>query len=157
MQRSLRLVSTPQNSPPDALESALAHESPRMRLFSRWMAMFDKNPSRCGLGPQRSRLIDAWLLTYTEETLALAIDGAASDGWVRQQGGQVTSIEWLLRSEASIERFAEQGEALRSAMETRIAAQALPHVAPPASDPERVAAELAKLRALRDYLRSRVG
>lgn len=155
MQRALKLVSTPLHSAPDALDDAIAHQSPLMRLYARWMAMFEKNPARCGLGPQRSRFIEAWLITFNEETLALALDGAAADQWIRERGGQFTSIEWLLRNEAAIERFAEQGSELRERFETQRAAQALPQVEPPASDPERVAAELAKLRALRDYLRTK--
>jgi hypothetical protein len=157
MQRAFKLVETPSSTPRDTLSEAFAHSSPLMRLYSRWLAMFDKNPLRCGLGPQRSRLIEAWLLTYSEETLAMAIDGAAADDWVRAQTGQVSSIEWLLRSEASIERFAEAGDRLHAKVAHAQAVAAVPHIVAAASDPDYIRQQIERLQQVKRAIQRKGG
>lgn len=113
MVQQLKLVQPPSSgdaSAPTAREPGFT--SDRMRLVEHWQFMFGKNPRRCGVGPQRARLIDAWLTVYSFDTLRLALDGAAADSFIAERGGTFTSIEWILRDEANIERYAEAGERL---------------------------------------------
>jgi hypothetical protein len=104
----------------DAVEAAIERyaraSTPRARVYARWMVMLGKDPRRCGMGPQRARAIEQWIGVYGVDTLELAIDGAAGDAWVSDRPA-CSSIEWILGNEGRIERFAEQGERARAAIE----------------------------------------
>jgi len=107
----------------EALDAACAAQaSPCMRLYHRWRLLFGK--LRAGIGPQRARAVEAMLHVYPEDTLALALDGAADDAWIRDRGAQFTSIEWILANEQRIERFADAGAALHAAIARRAEAAA---------------------------------
>lgn len=93
------------------------------RLFAHWLFMFGKSPRMCKLTTARRRLAGAWLTVYDEGILSLALDGAAADEFIAERGGSFTSIEWILRDEANIERYAEAGERLHTQVERARAAE----------------------------------
>ena len=140
MIQQLRLVSTPPTHAVEPPADALG------RLFAHWLFMFGKSPRMCKLGPGRRRVLGAWLTVYDEGTLRLAVEGAAADAFIGERGDRFTSIEWILRDEAQIERYAEAGERLHLAMERERAdeQQASAHAdgaaAPPVSEQESQAA-----------------
>lgn len=94
---------------------------PVRRIFEHWVAMFNRNVRRCKLGPTRRAAINAALaMGYDEETLLACIDGIASDPLdnCRHDGIReaMRELEWLLASEARIERWAERGDQLHQRM-----------------------------------------
>jgi hypothetical protein len=94
--------------------------APVERVFEHWVFMLGKNPKRCALGPDRRKVISRALGLYDEDTLLLAIEGCAASAWHRgenDRGGEYTDITLILRDEAHIERFADEGEALRTRLE----------------------------------------
>lgn len=106
MIQQLRLV---KDAPTHAIDTP---SDPIGRLFAHWLFMFNKSPRMCKLGPGRRRLLGAWLTVYDEGVLSLMLDGAAADVFIAERGDKFTSLEWLMRDEAQIERFAEAGERL---------------------------------------------
>lgn len=111
MLQQLRLVK-------DAPTHAITPPSdPIGRVFERWLFMFGKSPRMCKLTTTRRRLVGAWLTVYDEGVLGLALDGAAADSFIAERGGQFTALEWILRDEANIERYAEAGERLHAQLE----------------------------------------
>jgi hypothetical protein len=129
------------------------------RVFEHWVFMLGKNPKRCALGPDRRKVISKALALYDEDTVLLAIEGCAASAWHRgenDRGGEYTDLTLILRDEAHIERFADEGEALRARLEQE---QAKP--APAASDAAAVwvdpAVVLEQKRKLRDLVGSLIG
>lgn len=131
------------------VDDAPAPEStPAERVFQHWVFMLHKNPRRCALGPTRRRAIDKALQLYDEDTLLLAIEGCAASPWHagdNDRDREFNGIELILRDEAHIERFADDGEKLRiraaRVLASRQAANAVVHIAP-----ELDAAEVLRLR-----------
>lgn len=138
-----------------------AGDQAMQRVFAHWVFMMEKNAKRCALGPTRRRAIQKALALYDEETLLLAIEGCAASAFHRGENDRdkpFDDLELILRDEAHIERFAEDGERLRHrlrAIEERRAKQAeeAKRAAERQGDsvarnPVDVQAERAKLRAL---------
>lgn len=148
----LRLVQPLQADDFDVSETSA---DPIRRVFGHWLYMLGKSPRRCKLGPTRRQAIAAALVLYEEDQLLLAIEGCAADRWCagdNPAGREFTDVEWILRSESSIERFSEAGERMRAAAQAaanrRAAAQA-----EPAPSPEDQAAQRAAADAARERLR----
>lgn len=105
--RQLRLVTDEQPAP--ATDEV-------QRLFDHWVFMLGKNPKRVALGPTRRKVIVRALQLYASEVLEMAIEGIAASEWHAGENDRCTAyqdIELVLRNEATIERFAAMGEALR--------------------------------------------
>lgn len=123
------------------------------RVFAHWVFMLGKNPKRCALGPDRRKVISRALALYDEDAVLLAIEGCAASAWHRgenDRGGEYTDLTLILRDEAHIERFADEGEALRTRLDqeqTRQAPAANEAVAAWV-DPAVVAEQKRKLRDL---------
>jgi hypothetical protein len=124
-------------------------------VFAHWVWMLGKNPRRTKMGPVRLRIIERALALYDTETLLLAIDGCAASKW--HAGGndrerEFTDIELIMRDEAHVERFAEEGEVLRERALRALARQAqqAADVQPikPEPDAETVQAQRQALRTL---------
>lgn len=144
----------------DGIESA----DPTRRVFAHWLAMLGKSPRRCKLGPTRRHAINAALVLYSEDDLLMAIEGCAADPWCAGDNAQrreYTDIEWILRNESSIERFAEAGERLRrraaeqQAAQARRAAQPVPTAASAEQEKADAAAARARLKAMADRMSGR--
>lgn len=130
------------------------------RVFAHWVYMLGKNPKRCALGPDRRKVISKALGLYDEDVLLLAIEGCAASAWHRgenERGDEYTDLTLILRDEAHIERFADEGEALRSRLEQEQAQQApaVNEAAPAWVDPAVVAEHKRKLRELAGSLSGR--
>ncbi len=133
-----------------------AHDqSAAEQVFAHWVWMLGKNPRRTKMGPLRLRIIERALALYDTETLLLAIDGCAASKW--HAGGndrerEFTDIELILRDEAHVERFAEEGERLRERALRTLARQAQQQaeVVPiqPEPDAATILAQREALRAL---------
>ena len=98
-----------------AEEEGARCETPAQRVFEHWVAMFGKRRALVAFGPKRRRLVESALALYPEATLLLAIDGCAASAWHagdNDRGKAFNDLELILRDEAHIERFAEDGEAL---------------------------------------------
>jgi len=90
------------------------------RVFAHWVFMMGKKPKRCALGPSRLKVITQALALYDEETVCLAIEGCAASAWHQGSNDRETAyhdLELILRDEAHIERFADEGEALRNRLQ----------------------------------------
>jgi len=122
------------------------------RVFAHWVFMMEKNAKRCALGPDRVKLIGKALALYDEETLCLAIEGFSTDPWRRKEGNErgqdYTDIKYVLHDEASIERFADEGEALRNRLEQQQGAALRVCEPEPDVDPAYAAEQRRKLREL---------
>ena len=125
------------------------------KVFDHWLFMFDKNPKRCKLGPQRRQVINAALSLYGLETLELAIEGMASDPLetcTDTMRESMVDLEWILAKESRIERYAARGEKLReSAARRRIEVVKLATEAP--LSPEDQAEQLRQAQEAREHLR----
>lgn len=126
------------------------------KVFDHWLFMFDRNPKRCKLGPQRRQAINAALALYGLETLELAIEGMASDPLddVRNEGIReaMADLEWLLAKESRIERWATRGEKLRkSAARRRVEVVTL--ATAETLTPEELAQQAQDAQAAREHLR----
>lgn len=133
--------------------SAAAQTTPSERVFQHWVFMLHKNPRRCALGPTRRRAIDRALQLYDEDTLLLAIEGCAASPWhagENDRDREFNGIELILRDEAHIERFAEDGERLRDraakVLASRHADSAVESIAP--------VLDAAEVQRLRENLRA---
>lgn len=107
----LRLVADP---PPAHV--ADPESDPTRAVFEHWVWMLGRQAARCKLGPTRRAAINGALTLYSAAELMLAVEGLAADpfeGAAPHVAEAMRELEWLLRSEARIERFARQGEALR--------------------------------------------
>lgn len=147
----------------DALEG-LESADPTRRVFAHWLTMLGKSPRRCKLGPTRRQAINAALVLYSEDDLLMAIEGCAADPWCAGDNAQrreYTDIEWILRNESSIERFAEAGERLRQraaeqlAAQMRRAAQPVPTAASVEQEKVQAADARARLKAIADRMSGR--
>lgn len=117
------------------------------RVFDHWLFMFGKSPRMCKLTTARRRLVGAWLTVYDEGVLGLALDGAAADAFIAERGAQFTSLEWILRDEANIERFAEAGERMHLQLEQAHASEQHARAATPqAVSPEQAAVARERVR-----------
>ncbi len=128
------------------------------RIFDHWLYMLGRNPRRCKLGPTRRAVINAALTVYDEETLLLTMEGIAADpleGKPESMRSAMRELEWLLASEARIERWADKGEALRADALRLDALQRTRADEPPpqAADPAAAAAARDRVRALAASLR----
>lgn len=119
----LKLVQPAMQQQHDAFSSA----DPTRRIFQHWLDMLGKSPRRCKLGPVRRQAINAALVLYDEDQVCMAIEGCAADAWCAGDNParrEFTDLEWILRSESSIERFSEAGDRLRAqAAKQELAAQ----------------------------------
>ncbi len=129
---------------------------PVRRIFERWAFMLGKSLRRCKLGPtRRAAIAGALAMGYDEETLLLVCDGIAShplDGKPESMQDAMRELEWALRTEARIERWAKVGEQFRGRL------QAVPAAAPaePAT-PVDPAAELAHMQRCRQMAQAMRG
>jgi hypothetical protein len=167
MSAQLRLIdTTPRGaSAPSAgaeLAAMLGSDCEVTRIFGHHLAMQGASPRRCKLAPMRRRLIASWLLVYGEEVLQLAVEGFATSAW--HQGGnddghRFAAIEYALKNEATIERWADVGERLRERLagddRRRAQGDAVHDEAEPVRDPAAVAAQLARLREMAAAMRAR--
>lgn len=158
----LKLIHSTEGTPQDArLRVSLPQASAAVeRVFEHWVFMLGKNPKRCALGPDRRKVISKALSLYDEDTLLLAIEGCAASAWHRgenDRGGEYTDLTLILRDEAHIERFADEGEALRTRLEQEQARQApmASEAVPAWVDPAVVAEQKRKLRELAHNLSRR--
>lgn len=153
--RQLRLVDVASTPVRSSLPAAPA--DPTRRIFDHWLAMTGRSPARCKLGPTRRAAINAALLLYEADALCLAIEGMAADeelaDFERRRGWQA-DLEWLLRAEARIERFADVGERARALMAERDDAAARQAAMPPAAA-ESAHEDLAAAQAVADAQRAR--
>ena len=109
----LRLVTEP---PPS--HDADVDTDPTRAVFEHWVFMLGRQAARCKLGPTRRAAINGALTLYTAGDLMLAIEGLASEafeGATQHMADAMREIEWLLKTEARVERFIRQGEQLREA------------------------------------------
>jgi len=140
----------------DAQQPTEPTRDPARRVFEHWAWMLGKNLKRTKLGPTRRAAIAAALaMGYDEDTLMLACDGIAShslDGKPESMQAAMRELEWSLRTEARIERWAELGETFRQRLAVVPVREARP--AAPAVD-ER--AELAHRERCRDMARAMRG
>lgn len=140
----------------DAPATAAAPQDATRRIFEHWLYMLGRNPRRCKLGPTRRAVINAALTVYDEDTLMLTMEGIAADpleGKPDSMRAAMRELEWLLASEARIERWADKGEALRRDAD-RLQAQPSPAQADaPVVDPVAAAAQRERLRALAASMR----
>jgi hypothetical protein len=136
--------------------------TPTERVFAHWVFMLGRNAKRCALGPARRKVIDRALVLYDEDTLLLAVEGCAASAWHagdNDRGRPFNDIELILRDEAHVERFAADGEALRTRLLRRQAhadeaAKVVPIVP---ADPAAIAAQRQALAAMAAELRARRG
>lgn len=87
------------------------------KVFEHWVWMLGKPPNRTAFGPSRRKTVDRALELYDADTLMLAIEGCAASAWHNGENDRrrpFNDIELILRDEPHIERFAEEGEALRA-------------------------------------------
>ena len=143
-----------------AEEEGARCETPAQRVFEHWVAMFGKRRGLVAFGPKRRRLVESALALYPEATLLLAIDGCAASAWHagdNDRGKAFNDLELILRDEAHIERFAEDGEALhqRALRELRRERERAAAPAPEPEDPAAVAEQRARVQALARQLRGR--
>ena len=127
-QPQLKLVQTP------VVAFSGASADPTRRVFEHWLVMAGRSPARCKLGPTRRQAINAWLTVYDEDMLCAAVEGMASDpleGCNPSMRAAMRELEWLISSEARIERWAERGFALREQLEAEAAEEARRRAAPP--------------------------
>lgn len=127
------------------------------RVFEHWVFMLGKDPRRCALGPTRLKAIRRALGIYDVETLELAIEGCAASRWHAGENDReraFNDIELILRDEAHVERFAEDGERLRERAR-RMADRAPVVAAQPAATAEETAALRERLRNLAARMRGR--
>lgn len=85
--------------------------SPEQQVFDHWVWVMGKR--RAVLGPERRRLLRRALELYDVETLKLAIDGCATSPFHAGENDRNTAyrdLELILRSERTVEGFAEKGE-----------------------------------------------
>lgn len=142
--QQLRLV----KSETPSLDAYSRADDPVQRVFGEFLDLFGKSPARCKLGPQRRAAIAGALQLYPEDMVIQAILGAASCDWLAQQPG--LGIEWVLATEARIERFADVGLRIQ-ARATREAVQPVVVAAEAAAPtPE----QLAQAAAARDRMRA---
>ena len=149
----MRLVTEAPEQPAEVLD-------PTRRVFAHWLEMFGKSPNRCKLGPTRRRAINAALTLYEEDQLLMAIEGASADAWVcgdNEMGRPHDDIEWILRSESSIERYSEVGEEMRERVRRRMAEAPKAEVAVVEAIPDPVATAegVALMRRLAQAMRGR--
>lgn len=142
----------------DAPTASATPQDATRRVFDHWMYMLGRNPRRCKLGPTRRAVINAALTVYDEDTLLLTMEGIAADpleGKPESMRAAMRELEWLLASEARIERWADKGEALRADAMRLDALQQARGDAPPAppSDPVATAAARDRVRALAASMR----
>ena len=102
--------------------------SPTERVFDHWVFMTGRNPARCVLGPMRRKVIERALALYggDDEVPMLAVEGGASSAWhagENDDGRAHDDVEFFLRNEVNIERFAAMGEALRARAERALQQQ----------------------------------
>ena len=142
----------------DADDSAQARSAVE-RVFEHWVFMLGKNARRTALGPTRRRAIERALLLYDAETLLLAIEGCAASAWhagENDRGRAFDDLELILRDEAHVERFAEDGQCLRDRLRARAAAQrTVVPIAP--ADPAEVEAARRAVREAAARLSGRSG
>jgi hypothetical protein len=127
-----------------------ATADPVRSVFDHWLALHNKNPARCKLGPTRRQAIAAALLLYSADDLQLATEGNLIDPWCVANNRH--DIDWLVVGESRIERFMELGETLR----TRMAAddhQAQQTQQQTPSDPAVVKAHMQRIRAMVDQMK----
>lgn len=87
--------------------------SPEEQVFDHWVWVMGKRPGRTVLGPERRRVLRRALELYDVETLKLAIDGCATSPFHAGENDRATpyrDLELIVRSERTVERFAEMGE-----------------------------------------------
>lgn len=104
-------------------ESRRGPATPIERVFAHWVYMLGRHPGRVALGPKRRAVIERALGLYDEETLLLAVDGCAASRWhagENDRGRAFNDLELILRDEAHVERFAEDGERLRQRAEREL-------------------------------------
>jgi hypothetical protein len=133
-----------------------AAQDPTRRIFEHWLFMLGRNPRRCKLGTTRRAAINGALTVYDEETLLLTMEGIAADpleGKPESMRAAMRELEWLLASEARIERWADKGEQLRleaARLDARQPDQVVPDVP---ADPVAAAAARDRVRALATAMR----
>ena len=142
----------------DAPATCATPQDATRRIFDHWLYMLGRNPRRCKLGTTRRAAINAALTVYDEETLLLTMEGIAADpleGKPESMRAAMRELEWLLASEARIERWADKGEALRiDALRLDALQQARADAPPPpVSDPVAAAAARDRVRALAASMR----
>jgi hypothetical protein len=142
----------------DATNDDALAQSPGRRIFDHWVTMMGKRAGMVAFGPARRKVVERALGLYSEEVLCLAIDGCAASAWHggdNDRGRPYNDIELILRDEAHIERFAEDGERLHQAALAQWrqdrATQAAP--AEPAEDPVQVAAVRDRVRQMAQRMR----
>ena len=128
------------------------------RIFEHWAFMLGRSLRRCKLGPIRKAAINAALTVYDEDTLLLTVEGIAAEqfeGKPESMRDAMRELEWLLASEARIERWADKGEALRREAQRLMAAQLAPTPddAAALADPMAVAAARERVRELAASMR----
>ena len=135
------------DSAPPACEA-----TPERRIFDHWVWMLNKPANRTAFGPTRQRAVAKMLALYDEQTLLLAIEGCAASAWHagnNDRGRPFTDLELILRDEAHVERFAEDGEALRQRAARDAARRRAAAAAPAPAEPDDPAAA----QAAREHLR----
>ena len=122
------------------------------RVFDHWVWMLGKNPLRTAFGPERRKAVAKALALYDEETLCMAIEGCAASAWHQgenDRGRAFNDLELIIRNEAHVERFADDGERLRQrALRDQARARAQLAVPPPV-DLQDEAAKLSARSAVR--------
>jgi len=141
----------------DAPQPQSRTTDPVRRVFEHWADLMGKSLRRTKLGPtRRAAIAGALAMGYDEETLMLACEGIAShplDGKPESMQAAMRELEWSMRTEARIERWAELGEAFRQ----RVAAAPARHdAATPAVVVDEVA-EAAHRQRCRDMARAMRG
>lgn len=134
---------------PDAFAPQAAPSDPTRRIFDHWVTMNGRLVARCKLGPTRRQAINAWLTVYDEDQLMAAVEGMAADpleGCNPGQRAAMRELEWLLASEARIERWSDLGYAVREDLQAS-ARQPVQPQPEPADDPAAAAAARARLAA----------
>lgn len=133
---------------------------PVRRVFEHWLYMLGRSPRRCKMGPTRRAAINAALaMGYELDMLLQTVEGIAADPLDGARDDHMRDamreIEWVLKSEARIERWAEVGERLRVRAERELTQRAeAAECQAPRLQPEQVAADRQRLKDLAQRLRA---
>lgn len=119
-------TTTDNTTPPPPSARHAGPASAVQAVFEHWVFMLGKAPGRVAMGPARRAVIEKALRLYEVETLLLAVEGNAASRFHagdNKHGRTFNDLELILRDEAHIEGFAEQGEALRERADREAAAR----------------------------------
>ena len=150
---------SPASAPPAAEAAPLelwADVGAVLRVFDHWVYMLNRHPHRTALGPKRRALIERALSMYPEDTVLMAVEGCAASAWhagANDRHRAFQDIELILRDEAHIERFADDGERLRERVQRLAAREVQEAMARAALTPDVAAASAEIAATARERLR----